>query len=480
MAARVLIVEDEDDFIAVIRDVLVELSFACMISIAKSRDAAFGLLESLFFDIIILDLNIPTADGLLNNDPQHGFAVFGRAQTVASGTPIFVLTGSSAENFIPTLLQHARQLDIWGEGRNVGTINFLPKYMLDQFPEKLRPSIAAIDALADVELDRDNVELSITDDRLIRIFSRKCGGARVIVSALGGGLSGAKVLRLRVTDAHGKLVHDAVAKIGPLAIVNDEGTRFDNLVSRLEANVTPRKLATLEVGARGAAGVFYGLAAGFDKTAFQAAVSEDAHARAAVTNIEVGLKRWSDGAHELRCSIDDVRRRLLADDKLTLVSAKFGVDWTAEFESKMIQSRRCCVHGDLHGENILVGNDGTVVIIDYGEVGEGAASLDPVTLELSLLFHPKSPFSVGSNDFCGWPTESQARAWGDLDQYVQGCQAETFIRECRSWAFRVAAGKREVSATAYSYLMRQLKYDDTNKDLVLALLAGVRAFYDAT
>ena len=38
----------------------------------------------------------------------------------------------------------------------------------------------------------------------------------------------------------------------------------------------------------------------------------------------------------------------------------------------------------------------------------------------------------------------------------------------------------EIAATAYSYLIRQLKYDDTNKELALALLSGVRAFYDAT
>jgi hypothetical protein len=31
-----------------------------------------------------------------------------------------------------------------------------------------------------------------------------------------------------------------------------------------------------------------------------------------------------------------------------------------------------------------------------------------------------------------------------------------------------------------SYLVRQLKYPDTNKPLVLALLSGVRRFYDST
>lgn len=480
MAARILIVEDEEDFISAIRQVLTELSPACQIRTARSRDSAQEQLERDFFDFIILDLKIPTSDGRLDTDPQHGFAVFRRAQAIASGTPVFVLTGSPAENFISDLLESARQVDIWGEGRFFGTVNFLPKYKFDQFPERLSPSIYAIDALSEVELDRGDIELSIADDRLVRIFSRRFGGARVVASALGGGLSGAKVLRLRITDARGAIVHDAVAKLGSLAIVMDEGQRFEELVSRLEARVTPRKLATLEVGAGGSAGVFYGLAAGFEETAFQAAVSNAEHARASVTSIEGGTRRWSDGVYESRRYVHEVRRRLLCDQDLLRIAEQFGLSWTTDFEARQVQVRWCCVHGDLHGENVLVAQDGTAVIIDYGEVGEGTASLDPVTLELSLLFHPKGPLRGSGRGFGPWPTAAQARRWGDIDQYVEGCSAAPFISVCRDWANRIAAGRREIAASAYGYLMRQLKYDDTNKDLALALLEGVRAYNEST
>jgi hypothetical protein len=128
----------------------------------------------------------------------------------------------------------------------------------------------------------------------------------------------------------------------------------------------------------------------------------------------------------------------------------------------------------MHGENVLVSPDGSAVIIDYGDVDEGTASLDPITLELSLLFHPKGPLRGGA-----WPSHAQAVSWGNLDQYVQGCPAEAFVRECRAWASSAAAGNREVAVTAFSYLMRQLKYGDTDKALALALLAGAKALYDA-
>jgi hypothetical protein len=133
------------------------------------------------------------------------------------------------------------------------------------------------------------------------------------------------------------------------------------------------------------------------------------------------------------------------------------------------------IHGDLHGSNVLVSDEGSVTVIDYGDVGDGPASLDAVTLELSVLFHPQSP--LGSS---GWPSTEQARQWGNIDEYVLGCPAVRFVSECRRWASRVAAGNREISASGYAYLIRQLKYTDTRKELIFALFDGVRSFYNST
>ena len=79
-----------------------------------------------------------------------------------------------------------------------------------------------------------------------------------------------------------------------------------------------------------------------------------------------------------------------------------------------------------------------------------------------------------------WPSLQQAKQWGVLDQYLKDCPAATFIMECRNWASQVAAGKREIAGSAYSYLIRQLKYQDTDKNLILALLEGVKTFYEST
>ena len=154
------------------------------------------------------------------------------------------------------------------------------------------------------------------------------------------------------------------------------------------------------------------------------------------------------------------------------IQTSFELDWIPDFENREVQTHWGCIHGDLHGCNVLVSSAGATVLIDYGDVGEGPASLDPVTLELSLLFHPDIVDAAGA-----WPSNEQAKSWGNLDAYLVDCPFPEFIRQCREWTIRIAAGNRDVAASAYSYLVRQLQYDDTDKARAIALLEGVKSFY---
>jgi CheY-like chemotaxis protein len=102
--------------------------------VESSRETAFAALESHFVNLIILDLRIPTFDGALDASAEHGHAFFARARTVASGTPVFVLTGSPVEDFIPAMLRQQQQVDIWGEGKRIGTVDFLQKITFEECP----------------------------------------------------------------------------------------------------------------------------------------------------------------------------------------------------------------------------------------------------------------------------------------------------------------------------------------------------------
>ena len=127
-------------------------------------------------------------------------------------------------------------------------------------------------------------------------------------------------------------------------------------------------------------------------------------------------------------------------------------------------------HADLHGFNVLVTSHGEPTLIDYGEVRRAPAALDPVTLELSLLFHPSMVGRLGA-----WPSENQARHWVDLDEYCEACPFEAVVRACRQWAVDVAATTEDVAATAYAYALRQVKYRNPTLPLALAVAEGTHA-----
>lgn len=474
MTVHILIVEDEDDVIEDLKAVIYGISKNVQIRTAKSRDSACVLLETEFFDFAIFDLKIPTQDGGLDGEPEHGHFVFAHARICAPGINILVLTSSPSEDFTSTMLKAKEHVDIWSEGRKVGTVDFLRKLDFIQAPDLLAPIIGAIEALEEIELNLRDVNLSIDQDRLIRIFAKKFNAGQCIVSPLTPGRSGATPLRLQLLDLGGAPIQTAVAKLGPLPKVQDECARYDNSVALLNPASTPRKMATLEYGAGSTAGIFYGLAAGFDQSLFEVIQADDAAAARAVEAIGAALAQWPYGVGQSRQTVAAIRECQLSDASAAALQASYSLDWAAAYEAEPVQARWCCVHGDLHGGNALVTANQLAVLIDYGDVGPCAASYDPLTLELSAVLHPDIEKSAA------WPTVEHCRNWGNLELYLEGSPIPLFVRQCRAWARALAAGEREIAAAAYAYLLRQLKYDDTDKERIIALLEGVRAFRAGT
>jgi len=468
---HILVVEDDSAYIEAITNRVGKLCHKTTVTVASSRDTAISHLAKSFFDLIILDLKIPTLDGKPDADVKHGHAVFAKSLELAPGIITLVLTGSPAEDFIPAMLERAQRADVWGEGRKIQTVDFLPKYRFDTFPDKLTPIVESISSLGDIEIARESsLVLTTPQDRIIRIFTRRRAGTKCAISRITSGLSGAEVFRLRITDISGALRDLAIAKVGTQEQIREETDRFDRHVSRLEPAATPRKLSVLEFGAKDLAGIFYSLADGFDRSAFDL-INESL----VVNRIEALTKKWRDGVGESRVSGQTLRKRLLDDASFDHVISTYGVSWARELDDRQLQVRWCCVHGDLHGLNILVDRETKCLLIDYGDVAEGPASLDPTTLEFSILCHKSGPLTNSS-----WPQPERALEWATLDNYLQDCPCPEFIRECRAWATRVAAGDRERAFTACFYLLRQLKYEDTNKARILSLLAGVKSLLDGT
>jgi CheY-like chemotaxis protein len=404
---RVLVVEDDEELVLDLANAIASVAGKPEVLIAHSRDSALESLSQEFFDLVVLDLKIPAADGHLGATTEHGLAVFTKAQQLAPGTPICILTGSPAENFIPDLLRRQHHVDIWGDGLKVGVVQFLKKWDFKEFPGLIQSMAQAVQQLANVELSRTNkVDLSVAEDRLVRIFTRRRSGVHCALTKLGG-LSGSKVLRMIITGSDGGIRDRAVAKLGTLQEIEAEADRYDRHITRLEPVATPRRLETIQFGARDRAGVFYSLAEGYETSLFELVRQEVPIVPAAVDGLAHLLAKWSDGVPWQPKSIGDVRRRLLSDKSAQRVIQTYGLDWAQDFEALPIHSRWCCTHGDLHGMNVLVNPAGAPALIDYGDVAFGPPALDPVTLELSAIFHPEGMFYSSE-----WPSIETAKTWG--------------------------------------------------------------------
>lgn len=474
---RVLLVEDDQNFLSTIMEALREEVAGIQLVTARSRDTALTELVHGPFDLVICDLKIPTQDGALDEDIQHGLAVHGRAREIAPGTPVLILTafGSLALDYLASLLTDSPREVFAGHEPPVSMTDFVQKGKFREFMHKVSTFARQIRQLEDVEVVGEPVDLklSASTKRTLRIMASRNGGRQVLVKELGGGLSSAQVFRVKVSDANGMTTAMAVGKLGKLSLLALEEARYQRHVLPLlqPASFAPR-LDQVRAGAGDAGGLFYSLADEFGRSLFDVLAADPGDAAAIVPRLRALEQRWLDSAQRRTRTVGEVRRAFVSDEDLVAHRAVLDGMGCPRFEERNVVVNQCYQHRDLHGSNVLVGHDGRPLLIDYGEAELSAASHDPVALELSLLFHPNGRAIVGA-----WPSPEQARSWANVDEYVRDCPVVAFVRACRGWASDVSAGPREVYVHAYSNSLRQLPYPDTPKSLALAVAAAaIEAF----
>ena len=182
-----------------------------------------------------------------------------------------------------------------------------------------------------------------------------------------------------------------------------------------------------------------------------------------VEHLKSGLRPWTESARRtVSSTLGDLRRVRLSDARLAGSPAASRLAERGDgFE---VDLRELICHGDLHGENVLVpAESDRPVLIDFGDTGPGLAATDPVTLELSILFHRNGPARDAQHG-----TGLNWADWADLDRFAAGAPMEAFIRAVRSWALEVASNE-EVLAFAYAHSLRQVKYSDVNQDLAMQI-----------
>jgi CheY-like chemotaxis protein len=465
---RLLVVEDEASVVSSIADVLDPgdelVSVGC-------RDDAVELLErDQAFDLVVCDLRIPPTqgEGLLAHE-DHGIAVFEACRSHSPGTPVRFFSGKGSLDNLADALSEGGPVDLLGDGTRWKLVHVHQKRDARKFVEEL---LRLRDALLDLDrsVDLEGVDIIKTGtQRALRVLARQVGASKAIVRQAGShtpGLSGADTLAVQFVDQRGVTRARRFVKVADHARIDAEIDAFDRFVPALLATGFTSRGTILRHGLRGHSAISYVLADSFSDDLFTLLARSEGQAIDALERIGRHLDPWKPSWETETTSVADMRRRLLTDERAT----ELGEDLSEyhEYEREEVSVPIAVSHGDFHGGNLLVRHDNEPFMIDFGDVGLNWSANDPVTLELSLIFHPASPFRKS-----GWPSAQEAQAYLDLDLYLQNCPVPAFVRRVREWAVETLDGDEDaLRGVVYARALRQLKYRDTDHEVARSFGRG--------
>lgn len=462
---RMLVVEDNQESFREFEAAVEALDLPIQITVVSSRLAACELLPQAEFDFVICDLHIPAEPGA---EPalEHGLAVYECAAKELPGTPTILMTGSGDQRPARERIAARPAADIFGVGEPYAMTDLIYKHEPQEYTERIADVARQLEALNAIQIHAGEADLRLTDAqaRALRIFARRHHAKRVDVVDLGG-LSDALAVRATLLTEDGSFIAAVFAKLAPLDEIALEADRYRTAAVRLPAGSYAPLLDTVTAGAGRTGGLFYGLADRHQQTLFGHLQEHPETGGDVVDTLRDVLGAWRESDHEHEeVLVTTLRRERVASGDLEPFTSDLGSAWQ-EFEKRTTPIRRSLQHGDLHGGNVLIGESATPLLIDFGNVGQLASCFDPVVLELSLVFHPDSPFREGR-----WPSVEQCRVWDDLDEYVRDCPAPDFVRRCRAWALEVGATPMSVYAVAYAEVLRQLHWtpDDGERAIAIA------------
>lgn len=465
---KILFVEDNDGFAEDLEPVLRDIpGVGEVLRVADKESATIALREELI-DLVILDLSIPPSTTATAHDPEHGQALFHEAREFRPGTPIFILTGAEVQKFSRGLAKFGNQVKLWGDNTDIETVSFFLKEEVDELLVRVQALAAIFSKMNAVAINTrgKNLGLSPVHDQMLKSFANMADGVACDVSLLSGGLSEAKVVKASAMDKSRKPQALCAGKLGPSSVIRSEQDAYEKHARKLGIGACPPLYCAIDVGVGMNGAIFYTLTDNNTASLFERLAADPTIGPAVVGRVRTGLQRWTEAATADIVTVGDVRRRLIDDDDAAVVEAKFNIGPLRSIEARSVQVSQSCIHGDLHCGNVLVKSDGDAVLIDFGDAGPGFTSLDPIALELSLIFHPDAA-KLGLHE----GLMENLEAWPDVDAFVLDHRLKPMVSSCREWAHDVGGGDHSVLASAYAYALRQLKYETVNPEITIGFVA---------
>jgi len=459
---KILLVEDEDRSVRQTLETIDIAAPGATVMVVGSKETALAAFGKDGFDLIVCDLRIPPSENSADIDERHGIAVQAAAQHDCPGTPIILLTAFATTRNTRGPLSNGGIASLFGL-EHYPMVQLVEKGDSDELESLIRELYNALcDVNSFCSLDAGDMgdEMFL---RAARIYAKRIHMSAGTVHTISGGLSKAPLGRVSFSSpdsGHAEIF----MKIVPFESAEEETASFQRYVpNRLQTGYFAPSITPIEAGLRGHATLISSLANGC-KSLFELLLTDPAKAAETVKTLREVTKPWEHATEPSEVNLAELRMRRLGDEELR----ELGVTLTDFIESESLaipmKSRVC--HGDLHGENVLVAPDGRPILIDFGDLGPNVAPLDPITLELSIVFHKDGPARTSD-----WTKSVDWKNWADIDAFAQNSPFESFIRECRDWAMELDTPE-SVYGTAYAHSVRQFKYPDVDKDIVRGIASS--------
>ncbi|WP_346302651.1 response regulator [Pantoea sp. Morm] len=466
---QILFVEDNssyaDTLVSAVKDKFPEIAW----DIVDNSSSAEALLDKNYYDLIILDLCMPSVPSGLEKDVQNGQQLFYYVQRLMPGTPIYILTGSELDSFATNLLRHGERIKLWGAAREFSTVLYFRKDETLEMMKELSDIYNEIISLNAIVINTrgKEIEFGRGQERALQSFVRSMGGFDGVYYPLSG-LSGSLVGRIEVRNDRFNIIGVFVAKLGLSSKIHKENESYARHVRLMPMNTFTPLLLSMDKGLREYNAIFYTLAEGYKETLFDVVRVDPCKAVDVIKKVRNSMERWSTARKVSRVKIGEVRKAKLNDANFNKLATQYGIEEIKDIEDIFVNISESCIHGDLHGGNVLVDQAGTPVLIDFGDVGFNYTGLDPITLEMSLIFHPDCVASEISNEI-----RSSINNWPNIDRYCQDNPFREVIKYCRDWAYDISGDDKSVLAAGYAFAVRQLKYDTVSADETIVLIKRI-------